>query len=45
MILTDLLLAGTPKEARQAFNILCEHPETVAAFLAPRLRRCEATLL
>lgn len=24
--------------SRQIFNILCEHPETVAAFLVPRLR-------
>jgi hypothetical protein len=22
----------------QVFNILCEHPETVAAFLVPRMR-------
>jgi len=39
MILTELLLEGSPREARAIpFNILCEHPETVAGFLVPRLR-------
>lgn len=28
----------TPTTLRQVFNILCEHPETVAAFLVPRAR-------
>ena len=27
---------------RQAFNILCEHPETVAAYLVPRARSAVA---
>lgn len=29
--------ASTPPHP-QVFNILCEHPETVAAFLVPRMR-------
>lgn len=38
MMLTDLLLEGATSANKQAFNILCEHPETVAAFLVPRVR-------
>ncbi|KAG2485039.1 hypothetical protein HYH03_016242 [Edaphochlamys debaryana] len=38
MILTDLLLEGATPANKQAFNILCEHPEVTAAFLVPRLR-------
>jgi chlorophyll(ide) b reductase len=38
MILTDLLLEGASVASKQAFNILCEQPETAAAFLAPRIR-------
>ncbi|PSC70796.1 chlorophyll b reductase [Micractinium conductrix] len=38
MVLTPLLLEGATPQAKQAFNILCEHPETVAAFLVPRVR-------
>ncbi|GLC45113.1 hypothetical protein PLESTB_001469700 [Pleodorina starrii] len=38
MILTDLLLEGATTANKQAFNILCEHPETVAAFLVPRIK-------
>lgn len=38
MVLTDLLLEGATVENKRAFNILCEHPETVAAFLVPRIR-------
>lgn len=38
MMLTDLLLEGATQANKQAFNILCEHPETVAAFLVPRVR-------
>eukprot|EP00879_Flechtneria_rotunda_P023741 GHRR01025133.1.p1 GENE.GHRR01025133.1~~GHRR01025133.1.p1 ORF type:complete len:379 (+),score=121.97 GHRR01025133.1:907-2043(+) len=38
MMLTDLLLEGATVANKQAFNILCEHPETVAAFLVPRVR-------
>jgi len=38
MVLTDLLLDGATPENKQVFNILCEHPETVAAFLVPRVR-------
>lgn len=32
------LLPSLPLYAQQVFNILCEHPETVAAFLVPRAR-------
>lgn len=43
MILTDLLLDGVSSPAiKQAFNILCEQPETTAAFLAPRIRAAVA---
>jgi len=38
MMLTELLLEGATVANKQAFNILCEHPETVAAFLVPRVR-------
>jgi chlorophyll(ide) b reductase len=38
MVLTDLLLEGATLENKRAFDILCEHPETVAAFLVPRIR-------
>jgi chlorophyll(ide) b reductase len=38
MVLTDLLLDGATPENKRVFNILCEHPETVAAFLVPRAR-------
>uniref|UniRef100_A0A383VKF8 Chlorophyll b reductase n=1 Tax=Tetradesmus obliquus TaxID=3088 RepID=A0A383VKF8_TETOB len=38
MMLTELLLEGATAANKQAFNILCEHPETVAAFLVPRVR-------
>jgi hypothetical protein len=35
--------AGPPRPGRrQVFNILCEHPETVAAYLIPRLRTAVA---
>ncbi|GLI58802.1 hypothetical protein VaNZ11_000568 [Volvox africanus] len=42
MILTDLLLEGASTANKQAFNILCEHPETVAAFLVPRIKSAVA---
>eukprot|EP00198_Chlamydomonas_reinhardtii_P007743 XP_001697080.1 chlorophyll b reductase [Chlamydomonas reinhardtii] len=42
MILTDLLLEGATTANKQAFNILCEHPETVAAFLVPRIKSAVA---
>ncbi|KAI8465292.1 MAG: hypothetical protein J3K34DRAFT_525516 [Monoraphidium minutum] len=44
MMITDLLLEGASHANKQArvFNILCEHPETVAAFLVPRLRSAVA---
>lgn len=42
MILTDLLLEGATPATKQAFNILCEQPETVAAFLVPRIRAAVA---
>lgn len=38
MVLTDLLLEGATEQNKQVFNILCEHPETVAAFLVPRVK-------
>lgn len=39
MVLTDLLLQGaTPSLLPLVFNTLCEQPETVAAFLVPRVR-------
>lgn len=38
MMLTELLLENATSANKQAFNILCEHPETVAAFLVPRVR-------
>ncbi|KAI3437866.1 hypothetical protein D9Q98_000312 [Chlorella vulgaris] len=38
MVLTPLLLDGATTQTKQVFNILCEHPETVAAFLVPRVR-------
>ncbi|KAL4451823.1 hypothetical protein ABPG75_007485 [Micractinium tetrahymenae] len=42
MVLTDLLLEGATLQNKQVFNILCEHPETVAAFLVPRARSVAA---
>lgn len=38
MMITELLLEGATLANKQVFNILCEHPETVAAFLVPRMR-------
>ena len=39
MVLTPLLLEGTNTESLgRAFNILCEHPEVPAAFLANRIQ-------
>lgn len=38
MVLTDLLLDGATVENKQLFNIFCEQPETVAAFMVPRIR-------
>ena len=39
MVLTDLLLEGSTADNRASvFNILCEHPETVAHNLVPRIR-------
>jgi chlorophyll(ide) b reductase len=42
MMLTDLLLEGATAANKQVFNILCEHPETAAAFLVPRARTAVA---
>eukprot|EP00884_Botryococcus_braunii_P018479 jgi/Botrbrau1/5314/Bobra.0391s0026.1 len=42
MVLTDLLLEGATDVNKQIFNVLCEHPETVAAFLVPRARTVAA---
>lgn len=33
-----LLLSGATAQNKRAFNILCEQPETVAAYLVPRIR-------
>ena len=38
MVLTPLLLDGATDRNKAIFNILCEQPETVAAFLVPRVR-------
>jgi NAD(P)-dependent dehydrogenase (short-subunit alcohol dehydrogenase family) len=38
MVLTGLLLEGATERNKQVFNVLCEHPETVAAYLVPRVR-------
>ena len=38
MVLTPLLLEGATDENKSVFNILCEHPETSAAYLVPRAR-------
>ena len=38
MVLTPLLLEGATDRNKAIFNILCEQPETVAAFLTPRVR-------
>lgn len=38
MVLTELLLDGATDANKQVFNVLCEHPETAAAFLVPRVR-------
>ncbi|KAM7512827.1 hypothetical protein LguiB_011702 [Lonicera macranthoides] len=38
MVLTDLLLSGSSIQNKQMFNIICEHPETVARTLVPRMR-------
>lgn len=38
MVLTPLLLEGATQRNKKIFNVLCEQPETVAAFLVPRAR-------
>lgn len=38
MVLTPLLLEGATERNKAVFNVLCEQPETVAAFLVPRIR-------
>lgn len=38
MVLTGLLLSGATAANKRAFNILCEQPETIAAYLVPRMR-------
>jgi chlorophyll(ide) b reductase len=42
MVLTDLLLKGATLPSKKAFNVMCEHPETVAAWLVPRMRALAA---
>lgn len=43
MVLTDLLLSGSSIQNKQMFNIICEHPETVARTLVPRMRVVKGT--
>eukprot|EP00850_Spirogloea_muscicola_P009997 SM000057S18427 [mRNA] locus=s57:581288:584463:- [translate_table: standard] len=43
MVLTDLLLSGATLQNKQAFNIICEQPETVARALVPRMRNVRGT--
>ncbi|MFX0116336.1 MAG: SDR family oxidoreductase [Candidatus Hodarchaeota archaeon] len=43
MVLTDLLLEHADLQAKKIFNILAERPETVAKFLAPRIRTAKGT--
>jgi len=43
MVLTDLLLRDTTPAMRQAFNVICEQPETVAEALVPRMRATRGT--
>ncbi|KAG2718466.1 hypothetical protein I3760_03G221900 [Carya illinoinensis] len=43
MVLTDLLLSGSSVKNKQMFNIICEHPETVARTLVPRMRVVKGT--
>lgn len=43
MVLTDLLLSGSTLANKQAFNIICEQPETVARALVPRMRAVRGT--
>lgn len=38
MVLTDLLLENSTLANKQVFNILCEQPETAAAYLVTRIR-------
>lgn len=38
MVLTALLLEGATERNKQVFNVLCEQPETAAAYLVPRVR-------
>ena len=38
LLFADLLLDGATDANKQVFNILCEQPETVAAYLVPRVR-------
>jgi chlorophyll(ide) b reductase len=39
---SDLLLDGATNANKAVFNILCEQPEMVAAFLVPRVRTIAA---
>ncbi|KAI3895408.1 hypothetical protein MKW92_006219 [Papaver armeniacum] len=43
MVLTELLLSGASLKNKQAFNIICELPETVARTLVPRMRVVKGT--
>lgn len=42
MVLTELLLDGATTANKQVFNVLCEQPEVVAAYLVPRVRSVAA---
>lgn len=43
MVLTDLLLKDSTPVARRFFNTLAEEPDTVAAYLAPRVLATQGT--
>ncbi|CAI5996026.1 unnamed protein product [Closterium sp. NIES-64] len=43
LVLTDLLLSGATVANKQAFNIVGEHPETVARVLVPQMRTVRGT--
>ncbi|GJP81640.1 hypothetical protein CLOP_g11795 [Closterium sp. NIES-67] len=43
LVLTDLLLSGATVANKQAFNIVGEHPETVARVLVPQMRTVKGT--
>ena len=38
-----ILASGATLQNKQAFNLICEHPETVARALAPQMRAVTGT--